>query len=111
MTHAQAMARRLREGWCEGELKRRIGVVHWLKGDVNKATMCFRKAIFVAAAQSAKLFELRASVSYARLLAGQGKRDEAHHALNPIYAWFSEGFDIPDLINARELLTEIAHTA
>ena len=111
LTRALSMARRLREGWCEGELKRRIGIAHWLKGNPDKATICFREAISVAAAQSAKLFELRASVSFARLLARQGKRDEAYNVLNPVYAWFSEGFDTPDLLDARALLTELAHTS
>jgi predicted ATPase len=47
---------------------------------------------------------LRAAVNLARLLADQGWRDEAREALAPIYGWFTEGFDTPDLREAKALL-------
>ena len=57
--------------------------------------------------QSAKLFELRASISLARLWRDQGKRSEARDLLGPIYDWFTEGFDTPDLKDAKALLDEL----
>jgi len=51
--------------------------------------------------QSAKLLQLRASSSLARLWRDQGKRDEARELLAPVYGWFTEGFDTPDLKEAK----------
>ena len=68
----------------------------------------YRQAIAVAERQSAKLFQLRASTSLARLWRDQGKRAEARDLLGPIYNWFTEGFDAPDLKDAKALL-ERAH--
>ena len=50
--------------------------------------------------------ELRATTSLARLLAMQGRRDEAH-MLAEIYGWFTEGFDTADLKDAKALLDEL----
>ena len=61
----------------------------------------------LAEKQSAKLFELRASLSLARLWRDQGKRAEARDLLAPIYNWFTEGFDAPDLKDAKALLDEL----
>jgi predicted ATPase len=54
------------------------------------------------------LFQLRASTSLARLWRDQGKRAEAHDLLGPIFNWFTEGFDAPDLKDAKALLDELA---
>ena len=62
----------------------------------------------VARSQSAKSFELRATTSLARLLAKQGRRDEARTMLAEIYNWFTEGFDTADLKDAKALLDELA---
>ena len=67
-----------------------------------KASYC--DAIALARRQRAKLFELRAAMSMARLRRGQGKRDEAHDLLAPVYGWFTEGFDTLDLKEAKALL-------
>ena len=72
------------------------------------AETCFRKAIEIARGQSAKWWELRATVSLARLLAKRGKRDEAPAVLAEIYNWFTEGFDTADLKDAKALLAELA---
>jgi len=71
------------------------------------AEACFRRALDVARAQEAKSLELRAAMSLARLWRDQGKRTEARALLAPIYAWFSEGFDTGDLIEAKALLDEL----
>jgi tetratricopeptide (TPR) repeat protein len=73
-----------------------------------EAENCFRKAIEIARGQSAKWWELRAITSLARLLAKQGKRDEARPMLAEIYGWFTEGFDTADLKDAKALLDELS---
>jgi predicted ATPase len=76
--------------------------------DTAAAETDFKRAIDVARGQAAKLFELQAAVSLARLYREQGKRAEARELLSPIYNWFAEGFDTPDLKDARALLDELA---
>ena len=73
----------------------------------NVASQYFEKAIKVARDQDAKLFELRASQSLARLWQSHGKRQQAHELLAPIYNWFTEGFATKDLIDAKTLLNEL----
>ena len=68
----------------------------------------FREAIAVAQRQSAKLFELRAAMSMARLRRDQGKREQVRELLAPVYGWFTEGFDTRDLKEAKALLDELA---
>ena len=76
--------------------------------DEAKAEAYFERALAVARAQQAKSWELRAAVSMARLWRDQGKRDEARGLLAPVYGWFTEGFDTPDLKQAEALLDELA---
>jgi len=75
---------------------------------VVEAARCFGDAIEVARRQGAKSHELRATMSLARLLTKQGRRDEARSMLADIYNWFTEGFDIADLKEAKALLDELA---
>src|SRR5215472_15494108 len=72
-----------------------------------QAEGCFRKAIEIARAQSAKWWELRATASLARLLRDTNRRDEARAILSKIYGWFTEGFDTADLKEAKALLEEL----
>jgi class 3 adenylate cyclase/predicted ATPase len=72
------------------------------------AETCFQQALVVAQHQQAKSFELRATSSLARLWQQQGKRQEAHDLLVPVYDWFTEGFDTPDLQDAQALLDALA---
>src|SRR5215471_17405001 len=65
---------------------------------------CFCRAIHIAQKQSAKLFELRAPTSLARLWCEEGKRDAAHDLLGPICGWFTEGFDTPVQKETKALL-------
>jgi hypothetical protein len=65
-------------------------------------------ALEVACRQEAKLLELRATMSLARLWQQQGKRAEAYELLAPIYGWFTEGLDTTDLQEAKALLEELA---
>jgi class 3 adenylate cyclase/predicted ATPase len=107
LTEALSHTEQTGERWCEAELIRRVGQTHRLKGNRDAAESYFAQAIDIARRQSAKLFELRAAVSLARLWSEQGKRAEARELLAPIYAWFTEGFDTSDLKQARALLAEL----
>jgi predicted ATPase len=90
--------------------------VHRLKGElflepdaakIAEAEHEFRIAIDVAREQDARSWELRATMSLARLLMKQGRREEARAMLAEIYGWFTEGFDTPDLKDAKALLDEL----
>ena len=69
--------------------------------DRAAAEVSYREAIAIAQQQSAKLWELRAAISLARLWRDQGKRTEAHDVLAPVYGWFTEGFGTPVLKEAE----------
>ncbi len=76
--------------------------------DVAGALECFRQAIDIARRQQARSWELRAASSLARLLAAEGRRDEAHRTLDDVYSWFTEGFDTADLREAKSLLEDVS---
>jgi predicted ATPase len=73
----------------------------------ERAESDFREAIMLAQKMSAKAWELRATMSLARLLAKQGRRDDARAMLANIYDWFTEGFDTADLKDAKALLDQL----
>jgi class 3 adenylate cyclase/predicted ATPase len=73
-----------------------------------EAEACFHQAISVAQSQSAKSLELRAATSLAKLWQSQDKRKEAYDLLEPVYGWFTEGFDTADLIDAKALLDALS---
>jgi predicted ATPase len=72
-----------------------------------EAEACFHHATEIAHTQQAKSLELRAVMSLSRLWQQQGKRQEAHDLLAPVYHWFTEGFDTADLQEASALLDEL----
>jgi predicted ATPase len=72
-----------------------------------KVEACFRQALDIAHHQQAKSLELRAAMSLARLWQAQGKQAEACQMLTAIYSWFTEGFDTPDLQEAKALLAAL----
>jgi predicted ATPase len=111
LTEALSHVERTAERWCEAELTRRVGDVHRLRGDRDPAVSHFWQAIEIARGQSANLFELRAAVSLARLWSEQGKRAEARELLAPTYEWFTEGFNMRDLKEAKALLDELNSAA
>ena len=76
--------------------------------DASQAEACFQQALAVARRQQAKSWELRVALSLSRLWQGQGKCAEARELLAPVYGWFTEGFDTPDLQEASALLTALA---
>jgi predicted ATPase len=82
-----------------------------LKQDGSKTTQaqnCLQRAIEIAQKQNAKSLELRATISLARLLAKQDRQVEAHAMLAEVYGWFTEGFDTPDLTDAKALIDDLA---
>ena len=92
----------------EAELYRLKGALLLQQASDNpaEAETCFHHALEIARHQQAKSFELRAATSLARLWQQQGKRQEAHDLLAPVYHWFTEGFDTADLQDAKALLDE-----
>jgi predicted ATPase len=96
------------ERYMEAEYYRLKGELLLLDGaDEDEVEGQFFKAIDIARQQSARSLELRATVSLCRLWGTQKKKEEARHMLVEIYSWFTEGFDTPDLKEARELLDAI----
>ena len=77
------------------------------KRDVEKVQAHFERALAVARQQQAKSWELRASMSLARLWRDQDKVQQARELLAPVYGWFTEGFDTLDLKEAKALLDEL----
>jgi predicted ATPase len=99
------------ERYFDAEIHRLKGELILIKqSDSNAAEAkgCFERAIEIARSQSAKSWELRATTSLARLLAKQGRRDEACSMLADIYNWFTEGFDTADLRDAKALLDKLS---
>jgi class 3 adenylate cyclase/tetratricopeptide (TPR) repeat protein len=90
------------------EIRRLRGELHLHRHEWEDAARCFRGAIAIARQRSERMLELRATTSLARLLAIQGRREEARRALEEIYAWFTEGFDTADLRNARAVLSQLS---
>jgi predicted ATPase len=97
-----------KETWFEAEVNRIAGEIALKlpEPDAAKAQAYFQRALAVARAQQAKSWELRAAMSMARLWRDQGKRNEAHDLLAPVYGWFTEGFDTRDLKEAKTLLND-----
>jgi predicted ATPase len=98
------------ERWYEAELHRIKGklLLQQAVPDTLQAEACFQQALAVARRQQARSWELRAAMSLSRLWQQQGKRAEARELLAPIYRWFTEGFDTPDLQEAKTLLKEVS---
>jgi tetratricopeptide (TPR) repeat protein len=105
---AIAHAQHTGERYCLAELHRRRGELLILNDDRKSAEAAFRRALEVARAQEARWWELRATVSFARLLRDTNRRDEARAMLAEIYNWFTEGFDTADLKDAKALLDELS---
>jgi predicted ATPase/class 3 adenylate cyclase len=98
-----------KESWFEAEIERMAGEIALLlpDPDATKAEEYFEHALAIARRQQAKSWELRAAVSMARLWYVQGKRQQAHDLVAPVYGWFTEGFDTLDLREAKTLLEQL----
>jgi predicted ATPase len=106
LTHTDSTGAR----WYEGECYRLKGALLLQLSSDNQAEAehCFQQAMTVAQHQQAKSFELRTATCLARLWQQQGKRQQAHDLLAPVYQWFTEGFDTADLQEAKALLDALA---
>jgi predicted ATPase len=96
------------ERWFAAEVHRLRGELSLSLFDPGEAEECFLRAARVAQEQNAKMWELRATMSLARLRCDRGRRSEARDLLAPVYGWFTEGFDIADLKDAKALLEELS---
>jgi predicted ATPase len=92
--------------WGEGELHRLKGelLMRQAGSNAQQVEICFQQALAVARRQQAKSLELRAAMSLCRLWQKKGNQQQARELLAEIYGWFTEGFNSPDLCQARELL-------
>ena len=99
-----------KETWYEAEVNRIAGEIALVstERDAAQAEAYFNRALAVARKQQAKSWELRAAMGMARIWRNQGKRNEAHNLLAPVYDWFTEGFDTHDLKEAKTLLNTLA---
>jgi predicted ATPase len=107
LNEAFQIVERTGERWYEAELHRHKGQLLLRQGHAEAAEDLYRKALGIAVEQEAKLWELRAAVSLARLWRDQGRSTDARGLLAPVYGWFTEGFDTPDLKKAKALLDEL----
>jgi predicted ATPase len=110
LVEALTMVAETEERWWEAELHRLQGalLLQLQIPDARQVEACFQQALAVAHRQQAKSLELRAAMSLSRLWRQQGQREAARGLLAPIYGWFTEGFDTPDLQEAKALLEELA---
>jgi tetratricopeptide (TPR) repeat protein len=92
----------------EAEARRLKGEMLRTLSRYDEASQCFQDALRVAQEQEAKSFELRATISLARLLRDTNRRHESRKMLTEIYNWFTEGFDTADLKEAKALLEELS---
>ena len=90
--------------------------IHWVKGqiysarpqqDLKRAVACYQETCVIARRQRARSMELRAATSLADLWSREGRKADARDLLAPIYEWFTEGFDTPDLKDAKALLDRL----
>jgi predicted ATPase len=95
------------ERWWQAELHRLKGRLLAACGQPDESESYFRRAIEVSREQRAKMLELRAATSLAQLWSERGRNIEARDLLAPIYGWFAEGFETPDLREAKALLDSL----
>jgi predicted ATPase len=104
---ALQIVERTGERWFAAELNRYKGQLLLRRGHTEDSEELYRKALSIAGEQEAKLWELRAAASLARLRRDQGRHAEARDLLAPVYGWFIEGFDTQDLKDAKAMLDEL----
>ena len=107
LDQALQLVERTGERWFAAELDRQRGQLLLRQGHPEAAEKLYREALSIAREQEAKLWELRAAASLARLWRDQGRCAAARDLLAPVYGWFTEGFATPDLKAAKMLLDEL----
>ena len=113
LAEAQTLCTASGERFLEAELHRLRGELLLAGAEAvpsawGAADACFRQALDVARAQQAKSLELRAVMSLGRMYRQQGRQAEARPLLAETYGWFTEGFDLPDLQEAKALLEQLS---
>jgi predicted ATPase len=109
IAQAKDLVARNDEHMWEAELQRLEGEMRSALGASPAGVeACFEQALTTARGQSAKSFELRAAISLARLWRDKGKHSEVRALLAPVHGWYTEGFDTPDLNEAKALLDGLA---
>ena len=105
---ALAESRATNERWWDAELHRLRGELLSARGSDNEeADLALLRAKEIAEAQEAKSLELRAALSLARQWRSHGRAEDAQRLLSGVYAWFTEGFETPDLQAAQALLAQL----
>jgi predicted ATPase len=107
LAEARGLAEETGVRWFQAETLRLAGDV-LATDDATAAEVSYHEAIALARQQNAKLWELRAASSLARLWRDRGERAAAHDLLAPVYGWFTEGFGTPVLQEAKVLLEGLA---
>jgi tetratricopeptide (TPR) repeat protein len=107
LTEATRFIEATNERFYEAEVHRLRGDLVNATGDRAGAERSYDQALEVARRQKTRLWELRAATSLARLWRDEDRRAEAHALLAPIYGWFTQGFAMPDLRDAKALLDEL----
>ena len=106
LDQAFQLVERTGERWFAAELDRQKGQLLLRQGNPEAAEELYCKALGIAREQEAKMWELRAAASLARLWRDQGRRAAARDLLAPVYGWFTEGF-APDLKEAKAVIDEL----
>jgi predicted ATPase/class 3 adenylate cyclase len=104
LDQAIATAETTQETFFAAELHRLRGKVLLRLGRSEEGEAALRRALAVAREQEARWWELRAAITLAQLWQEQNKYGEALSLLQPVYAWFTEGFETHELRDAKELL-------
>lgn len=108
IAEARDIRARTEEHMWSAELNRVEGELRRIQGTTPvEVEKLFQDALVIARDQNAKSFELRAAISLARLWRDQGHPTEAKDLLAPLYGWFKEGFDTPDVVDAKALLDNL----
>jgi predicted ATPase len=111
LEEALETVRHTEEEYYQAELYRLLGELLLQLPDVNptQAEACFLQGLQIARFQGAKSWEMRLVMSLGRLWQQQGRQSEAHELLEETLAWFTEGFDTPDLKEARALINKLSY--
>jgi predicted ATPase len=108
LAEALAIAEKNSDHWHTAEVYRLMGELRLRSGETTEGEACFHKALEISRRQKAKIPELRATMSLARLWAQQSQQDKAREMLADIVDWFTEGANTVDLKEARDLLKELS---
>ena len=107
LKEARELMEKNEERWCESEILRRQGELLSRQADIRRSEEAFNQAIQIARNQGARMLELRAALGLGQMWLRQEKYEQVKSTIEPLYQWFQEGLDSPDLKTARHLLEEV----